>query len=52
MTSLKPASPSLKDIKELFGYPTLKAFSDDWKELTDQDKEQIRQGISNGTLTY
>lgn len=52
MTSLAPASPSLKDIKDLFGYSTLSAFSKDWKQLSDKDKEQIKEGIGNGTFTY
>lgn len=51
-TPTVPTVPSLKDIKDLFGYPTLAAFSKDWKELTDKDKEQIKEGIGNGTLTY
>ena len=43
---------SLKDIKNFFDYPTLKAFSADWKQLTEIDKAQIKQGLQDGTLTY
>lgn len=31
---------------------TLTQFSAEWKRLTDEDKEQIKEGIGNGTLTY
>lgn len=31
---------------------TLKSFSAEWKSLTDDDKAQIKQGLSDGTFTY
>jgi hypothetical protein len=31
---------------------TLRDFSAEWKEMTDADKAQIREGIQNGSLTY
>lgn len=31
---------------------TLKQFSDEWKQLTDQDKSDLKAGIGNGTLNY
>lgn len=31
---------------------TLVQFSREWKELSPESKEQIRTGITNGTLTY
>lgn len=43
---------SIKDIKAFFEYPTLKAFSDDWKLLPDTDKADIRKGLTDGTFTY
>jgi hypothetical protein len=46
------AAMSLKDIKEYFGYKTLKEFSEDWKLLNTTDKEEIRSGLENGSLTY
>lgn len=49
-----PASPpqaSLKDVMKFFDIPT-KEFTREWRALTDADREQIRQGIHNGTLTY
>ncbi len=32
--------------------PNLTAFKNEWAELSEQDKQQIRTGIENGTLTY
>jgi hypothetical protein len=43
---------TLMAVKEYFGYPTLKAFSDDWKQMPEKDRKQIREGIGNGTFTY
>lgn len=43
---------SLKEIKDFFGYKTLKAFSDDWKLLDENSRRQIRQGLEDGTYTY
>ena len=45
-------SLTIKDIKAFFGYPTLAAFSADWKALPDEDKKQIRQGLLDGTFNY
>lgn len=34
-------------------YPEgLKAFKEDWDKLTETDREHIRAGIGNDTLTY
>jgi hypothetical protein len=43
---------SVKDLKEFFGYVKLADFSVDWKKLTDQDKADIRKGLSDGTFNY
>lgn len=43
---------TLKQVQEFFGYPTLSAFSQDWKALPDADRQQIKAGIGDGTLTY
>lgn len=43
---------TIKDMKEFFGYTKLADFSKDWKELTDTDKVQIRQGLADGTYNY
>lgn len=31
---------------------SLTAFSHEWKALTDQDREQLKTGIGEGTFTY
>jgi len=31
---------------------TLKSFSAEWKQLTDADKAQIKQGLADGTFDY
>lgn len=49
-TNEKP-SPT-KKIMAFFGYNRAADFMRDWRMLTDEDKEQIRTGITNGTLTY
>jgi len=40
-----------EDGKTLEG-DSLSKFGAEWKELSDTDKEQLKQGIENGTLTY
>ncbi len=47
-----PKPLGVKDLKEFFGYEKLADFSKDWKELTDEDKEQLRTGIADGTFNY
>ena len=44
---------TLKDVREFFGM-TVGQFRDEWtkQRLTDQDKQEIREGIGNGTMTY
>jgi hypothetical protein len=43
---------TLGQVKDFFGYPTLAAFSADWKQVSNEDRAQIRAGIGDGTLTY
>lgn len=31
---------------------TLKSFSAEWKALSDEDKAQLKQGLTDGTFTY
>lgn len=49
MTDAKPAT--IATIAKFFGGP-LGQFKKEWDLLTDSDKEQIRQGFNDGTLTY
>lgn len=46
------AEITLKGIKDFFGYSSLSAFSADWKEMPEKDRAQIKEGLSNGSLTY
>lgn len=45
---------SLKDVANYFRKEgeTLTQFADDWKNLPDADREEIRKGIGDGTFTY
>lgn len=42
---------TLKGIMEFFGM-TSPQMTREWKQLSDQDKADIKAGLSNGTLTY
>jgi hypothetical protein len=52
MNDAAPKTLQVKDLKEFFGYTKLADFSHDWKQLTEDDKVQIRTGISDGSFTY
>jgi len=43
---------TLIEVKNYFGYDSPTAFAKDWKQLSDQDKTQLKVGIGNGTFTY
>ena len=43
---------NLTAIKEFFGFATLGDFRNEWTQLSDKDKNELREGIENGTLTY
>lgn len=47
------AKATVKDVKEFFGM-TLAEMKEEWIKggLSDEDKNQIQEGIGNGTLTY
>ena len=46
------ADATLGQVKDFFGYPTLAAFSADWKQLPEKDRAELRRGIGDGSLTY
>jgi hypothetical protein len=49
------ATATMKTVKDYFGIKpgtTLKDFTNEWSALTDEDKAQIKDGLSNETLTY
>lgn len=33
-------------------YPNMAAFKADWEKLSEKDKQDLRSGIANGSLTY
>ena len=39
-------------VMKFFGYPNAAAFRADWQKLTENDREQLKTGIENGSLTY
>lgn len=46
-----PESITLKDMMAFFGMSAAE-FTREWKEMTPADKADIKNGLSNGTLTY
>jgi len=49
------AAATIKAVADYFGRKTgqtLKDWTEEWKALSDEAKEQIKEGIGNGTLTY
>lgn len=42
---------SIKDIRDFFGM-TAKDMIKEWKLLSEGSKDQIRQGLADGSLTY
>lgn len=48
------AQATLKQVTDYFRLPgqTLKGFTEEWKALSEKDKEDLKNGIGNGTLTY
>lgn len=52
MSDQTPSNPApLNKVAKFFGGP-LSQFTKEWKQLSDEDRTQIREGIGNGTLTY
>lgn len=46
---------TMADVFKFFADGTdykMSEFRNDWKDLTDEDKEQLKRGIGDGTLTY
>lgn len=42
----------MKEVMKFFGFPNAAAFAKEWKKLTDKDKEDLKQGLADGSLTY
>lgn len=39
-------------VKAFFEYETAAEFAKDWKALGEAGRNQLKEGIGNGTLTY
>lgn len=48
------AAATIKQIADYFRMEgqTLTDFSKEWKALPEEDKNQLREGLGNGSLTY
>lgn len=45
------APASVKQVVDYFGMK-LSEFKKEWEKMTETDKEQLKKGIGDGTLTY
>jgi hypothetical protein len=48
--TFKPAT--LTAISKFFDYPNIAQFRKDWAHLSDEAKNQLKEGLGFGTLTY
>lgn len=51
------AAATIKAVRDFFNEGSVrpmsvKEFSTEWNQLTEDEKEQIKTGIGNGTLNY
>jgi hypothetical protein len=46
------AAATIKQVMAFFGESVVAKFTREWKDMTDADKNQIKGGIGDGTLTY
>lgn len=51
MAEQKPERNLLKEIRDTLGM-TAKDMIREWKDLPEKDKNDIRKGVEDGTLTY
>lgn len=45
------ADASIKEVMAFFGM-TAQEFTKEWRKMSQQDKEELRRGIGDGSLTY
>ena len=45
------ADAGVKELKEFFGMDAA-TFMREWKELSDEDKADLKKGVGDGTFTY
>jgi len=50
--SKKNGKGTIKELMDFFGYKSSVEFMRDWKGLTHDDKEQLKQGMADGSMTY
>lgn len=43
---------TLNEIRAYFGITSAAEFAREWRQLSTQDKEDLKAGIGNGTFTY
>lgn len=43
---------NLNEIRQFFGITNVALFRKEWSELSDKDKAEIKEGLSNGSYTY
>ena len=43
---------SMVDVMKYFDIKPIGKFREEWAELSDQDKRDLKEGIENGSLTY
>lgn len=46
------AAATMVEVMRFFDYKNAAQFRKDWAELHGDDKEQLKNGIGDGTLTY
>lgn len=54
-TTVKTTPATIKQVADYFGRKpgqTLKDWGEEWKQLSDEEKTQLREGIGDGSLTY
>lgn len=47
-----PAKPVLTVIRDYFGYKSTQAFSKEWSDLPQKDKDELKAGFQDGSMTY
>lgn len=46
-----PTDTILTRIRETLGM-NMRDFAKEWRELSDKDKEELRRGVRDGSMTY
>lgn len=43
---------NLNEIRQFFGYDNAAQFRKEWMQLTPEEREQIKKGLTDGTYNY